>query len=50
MSRDHTEPQGPMEKEEKAPLFVSWNRFYLFVILHLAGLIVLFYLFTKAFD
>lgn len=36
--------------QEKPPLFSSWKRLYAVVLLHLALLIVLFYLFTKAFD
>jgi hypothetical protein len=49
----------PMENErieksetdqEKAPLLSSWKRLYAVVLLNLALLIVLFYLFTKAFD
>jgi len=36
--------------QEKPPLFSSWNRLYAVVLLNLAVLIVLFYLFTKAFE
>lgn len=36
--------------EDKAPFFSSWNRFYLFVLIHLAFLIALFALITRAFD
>lgn len=36
--------------QEKPPLLSSWNRLYMLVLLNLALLIVLFYLFTKAFD
>jgi len=36
--------------QEKPPIFSSWKRLYTVVLLNLALLIVLFYLFTKAFD
>jgi hypothetical protein len=36
--------------EEKPPILSSWKRLYTVVLLNLALLIVLFYLFTKAFD
>lgn len=36
--------------QEKPPLLSSWNRLYTVVLLNLALLILLFYLFTKAFD
>jgi len=36
--------------EEKPPLFSSWKRLYALVLLNLIVLIVLFYLFTKAFE
>ena len=36
--------------QEKPPIFSSWNRWYAVVLLNLAVLIILFYLFTKAFD
>ena len=36
--------------QEKPPILSSWNRLYTLVLLNLALLIVLFYLFTKAFD
>lgn len=37
-------------KEEKPPILSSWKRLYTLVLLNLALLIMLFYLFTKAFD
>jgi hypothetical protein len=49
----------PMENErmedkdidqEKPPILSSWKRLYTVVLLNLALLILLFYLFTKAFD
>lgn len=36
--------------EEKPPILSSWKRLYAVVLLNLALLIVLFYLFSKAFD
>lgn len=36
--------------QEKPPILSSWKRLYTVVLLNLALLIVLFYLFTKAFD
>jgi hypothetical protein len=36
--------------QEKPPILSSWNRLYTLVLLNLALLIVLFFLFTKAFD
>jgi hypothetical protein len=38
------------EQEEKPPMLVSWSRLYAVVIAELAVLILLFYLFTKAFE
>jgi hypothetical protein len=35
---------------EKIPLFKNWNGWYILVILFLAGLITLFYFFTKHFS
>lgn len=37
------------EDQEKPPLLSSWKRLYAVVLLNLAFLIILFYLFTKAF-
>jgi len=46
-----TEPKNKKaEDEEKPPLFSSWKRLYTLVLLNLVVLIVLFYLFTKAFE
>jgi hypothetical protein len=36
--------------QEKPPILSSWKRLYTVVLLNLALLILLFYLFTKAFD
>jgi hypothetical protein len=36
--------------QEKPPILSSWKRLYTIVLLNLALLIVLFYIFTKAFD
>jgi hypothetical protein len=36
--------------QEKPPILSSWNQLYTVVLLNLALLIVLFYIFTKAFD
>ncbi len=36
--------------QEKPPILSSWNRLYAVVLLNLALLIVLFYIFSKAFD
>jgi hypothetical protein len=36
--------------QEKPPILSSWKRLYTVVLLNLALLIVLFYIFTKAFD
>jgi hypothetical protein len=38
------------EHEKKPPMLVSWRRLYTVVIAELAVLILLFYLFTKAFE
>jgi len=37
-------------KDEKPPILSSWKRLYIVVLLNLALLIALFYIFTKAFD
>lgn len=44
--------QGPEREhpEESPPLFSSWKKWYAVVLLHLAFLIVIYYLFTKAFE
>ncbi len=42
-------PDHEME-QERPPLFSSWKKWYALVLLHLAFLIVVFYLFTKAFE
>ena len=48
------EPRPPEHKDdidrEKPPILSSWKKLYAIVLLHLAALIVLFYLFTEAFD
>ena len=45
------EPRCSVPQErEKAPVFASWGRWYALVLLHLAFLIAVFYLFTKAFE
>ncbi len=36
--------------QEKPPILSSWKRLYTVVLLNLVLLIVLFYIFTKAFD
>jgi hypothetical protein len=36
--------------QEKPPILSSWNRLYTVVLLNLAFLIILFYLFAKAFE
>jgi len=41
-------PQPP--EDQKPPFFKTWNRLYWFVIGNLAVLIILFYLFTKAYQ
>ncbi len=38
------------QDEEKPPVFSSWNKLYALVLLNLALLITVFYLFTKAFE
>ncbi|MCL6507155.1 MAG: hypothetical protein K6T59_09020 [Bryobacteraceae bacterium] len=44
------DPERPqLESEEKPPLLGTWRRVYLAVLGWLAALIVLFYLFSKAF-
>ncbi|MFA9453408.1 MAG: hypothetical protein ACERK6_05770 [Candidatus Aminicenantaceae bacterium] len=40
----------PEMEQERPPLFSSWKKWYALVLLHLAFLIVVFYLFTKAFE
>lgn len=37
------------QKQDKIPLFKSWNAWYVFVLLVLAILIACFYFFTKRF-
>ena len=36
--------------QEQPPIFSSWNRLYSIVLLNLAFLIIIFYIFTKAFQ
>jgi hypothetical protein len=40
----------PEPADERPPLFSSWKKLYAVVLLHLAFLIVIYYLFTKAFE
>jgi len=42
--------EKPDNGREKPPIFSSWNRWYAVVLLNLAVLILLFFLFTKAFE
>jgi len=37
-------------EDEKPPIFKSWKRLYAFVLMQLTVLIILFYIFTKAFE
>lgn len=37
-------------QESKPPIFSSWNKLYAFVFGELVLLVVIFYLFTKAFE
>lgn len=48
MANEHIEKSET--DEEKPPILSSWNRLYVAILLNLALLIALFYLFTKAFD
>ncbi len=48
MQNQHDE--SARKEREQPPVFKSWNRLYAAVLLNLAFLIVLFYLFTKAFE
>jgi hypothetical protein len=53
---DHTDGTGAGKgsraniSSERPPLFKRWRGWYLFVLLDLAVLILLFYLFTKHYD
>lgn len=40
----------PDAAQEHPPIFSSWNRLYSIVLLNLAFLIIIFYIFTKAFQ
>jgi hypothetical protein len=40
----------PNPPNDKPPIFSSWKKLYAVVLLHLAFLIVVYYLFTKAFE
>ncbi len=48
MKKRHDE--GIQSDPEKPPIFKSWGRLYAAVLVNLAVLIALFYLFTKAFE
>jgi hypothetical protein len=48
MIEKNTIPQNG--ENEKPPVFKSWKRLYIFVLVQLAVLILLFYIFTKAFE
>lgn len=41
---------GQDTQNEKPPIFKSWKRLYTFVVVQLVVLILLFYIFTKAFE
>ncbi|HSL90003.1 MAG TPA: hypothetical protein VK870_11930 [Ignavibacteriaceae bacterium] len=47
-----TDKNNPTQnnEDEKPPLFKSWKKLYIFVLVQLAALILLFYIFTKAFE
>ena len=47
-----TDKSNPTQnnEDEKPPLFKSWKKLYIFVLVQLAALILLFYMFTKAFE
>jgi len=48
MENQHTE--NPNDDQEKPPILSSWKQLYSVVLLNLAFLIIIFYLFTEAFD
>ena len=41
---------GPTGEDEPPPFLGTWRRIYAAVLIYLAGLIVLFYLFMRAFS
>ncbi len=47
---DKNMEREPEPTDEGPPLFSSWKKWYALVLLHLAFLIVVFYLITKAFE
>lgn len=49
MTENH-HPRIPNDEQEKPPILSSWKQLYIIVLLNLAFLIAIFYLFTKAFD
>lgn len=50
MPMENERKENENTDQEKPPILSSWNRLYTVVLLNLALLIVLFYVFTKAFD
>ena len=46
----HSPADMNQPEQEKPPIFSSWSRWYMAVLLNLAVLILLFFLFMKAFD
>ena len=47
---DRNDIPQEINDEGRPPVFSSWNRVYAAVLLNLAVLIVMFYLFSKMFD
>lgn len=48
MKNERAEEQN--DEQEKPPILSSWKQLYIAVLLNLAFLIIIFYLFTEAFD
>jgi len=48
MKNQHAEKTN--DDQEKPPILSSWKQLYIAVLLNLALIIIIFYLFTEAFD
>ena len=40
---------NPVPEDDKPPLFRTWRRLYVAIVVYLSSLILLFYLFTQAY-
>jgi hypothetical protein len=47
---ENQHPEKTDNEQDRPPIFSSWNRLYVVLLLNLAIQVILFYLFMKAFE